>query len=130
VGAGIAAVGVLVFAVLTAYHTIGGGALTEPYGDLVIFFVPPMFVIVGVVVVLIGMYFQWDPVADAQAAVVRALPQVGPEPGRRKEGTFGRWNRSGNPLDSSYLRRATGLCLHGRGVILRRVLPLHDARVH
>ena len=26
------------FAVLTAYHTIGGGALTEPYGDLVIFF--------------------------------------------------------------------------------------------
>ena len=59
VGTGIAAVGVLVFAVLTAYHTIGGGALTEPYGDLVIFFVPPMFVIVGVVVVLIGMYFQW-----------------------------------------------------------------------
>ena len=59
VGTGIAAVGVLVFAVLTAYHTIGGGALVEPYGDLVIFFVPPMFVIVGVVVVLIGMYFEW-----------------------------------------------------------------------
>lgn len=58
-GTGIAAVGVLVFAVLTAYHTIGGGALVEPYGDLVIFFVPPMFVIVGVVVILIGMYFQW-----------------------------------------------------------------------
>jgi hypothetical protein len=50
---------VLVFAVLTAYHTIGGGALTEPYGDLVIFFVPPIFVIAGVVVVLIGMYVQW-----------------------------------------------------------------------
>lgn len=59
VGTGIGAVGVLVFAVLTAYHTIGGGALNEPYGDLVIFFVPPMFVIVGVAVVLIGMYFQW-----------------------------------------------------------------------
>jgi len=58
-GTGIAAVGVLVFAVLTAYHTVGGGALVEPYGDLVIFFVPPMFVIVGVVIVLIGMYFQW-----------------------------------------------------------------------
>ena len=58
-GTGIAAVGVLVFAVLTAYHTIGGGALTEPYGDLVIFFVPPVFVIVGITVVLIGMYFQW-----------------------------------------------------------------------
>ena len=49
----------LVFVVLTAYHTIGGGALTQPYGDLVIFFVPPMFVIVGVAVVLIGMYVQW-----------------------------------------------------------------------
>ena len=58
-GTGVAAVGVLVFAILTAYHTIGGGALAEPYGDLVIFFVPPMFVIVGVVIVLIGMYVQW-----------------------------------------------------------------------
>ena len=58
-GTGIAAVGVVVFVVLTAYHTIGGGALTEPYGDLVIFFVPPLFVIAGVVVVLIGMWVQW-----------------------------------------------------------------------
>jgi Ni/Fe-hydrogenase b-type cytochrome subunit len=58
-GTGIAAVGVLVFAVLTAYHTIGGGALTEPYGDLVIFFVPPLFVLAGVAVILIGMYVQW-----------------------------------------------------------------------
>ena len=58
-GTGFAAVGVLVFAILTAYHTIGGGALTEPYGDLVIFFVPPMFVIVGVIIILIGMYVQW-----------------------------------------------------------------------
>lgn len=58
-GTGIAAIGVLVFAVLTAYHTIGGGALTHPYGDLVIFFVPPMFVISGVTVILIGMYIQW-----------------------------------------------------------------------
>ncbi len=58
-GTGIAAVGVLVFAVLTAYHTVGGGALAQPYGDLVIFFVPPVFVIVGITVVLIGMYFQW-----------------------------------------------------------------------
>ncbi len=58
-GAGIAAVGVLVFAVLGAYHTIGGGALTEPYGDLVIFLVPPLFVIAGVAVVLIGMWVQW-----------------------------------------------------------------------
>ena len=59
IGTGIAAVGVVVFAVLTAFHTIGGGALAEPYGDLVIFFVPPMFVILGVAIVLIGMYFQW-----------------------------------------------------------------------
>ncbi len=58
-GTGIAAVGVFLFAVLTAYHTIGGGALVEPYGDLVIFFVPPVFVIVGIAVVLVGMYFQW-----------------------------------------------------------------------
>ena len=58
-GTGIAAVGLLVFAVLTAYHTIGGGALVQPYGDLVIFFVPPLFVIAGVAVVLIGMYVQW-----------------------------------------------------------------------
>src|SRR5208283_4104974 len=58
-GVGIAAVGVLVFAVLTAYHTIGGGALTQPYGDLVIFFVPPLFVILGFTVVLVGMYVQW-----------------------------------------------------------------------
>jgi Ni/Fe-hydrogenase b-type cytochrome subunit len=58
-GTGIAAVGVFVFVVMTAYHTIGGGALSEPYGDLVIFFVPPVFVIVGVSVVLGGMYVQW-----------------------------------------------------------------------
>jgi len=58
-GAGIAAVGVLVFAILTAYHTVGGGALEQPYGDLVIFFVPPLFVIAGVVVILFGMYVQW-----------------------------------------------------------------------
>ena len=58
-GTGIVAVGVLVFVVLTAYHTIGGGALNYPYGDLVIFFLPPMFVIAGVAVVLIGMYVQW-----------------------------------------------------------------------
>ena len=58
-GTGIAAVGVFVFAVLTAYHTVGGGALAQPYGDLVIFFVPPVFVFIGIVVVLIGMYLQW-----------------------------------------------------------------------
>ena len=58
-GTGVAAVGVFVFAVLTAYHTIGGGALAEPYGDLVIFFGPPILVIAGIAVVLIGMYVQW-----------------------------------------------------------------------
>jgi len=58
-GAGIAAVGVVVFVVLTAYHTIGGGSLTEPYGDLVIFFAPPVFVFAGIGVVLVGMYVQW-----------------------------------------------------------------------
>lgn len=58
-GTGIAAVGLLVFVVLMAYHTIGGGALAQPYGDLVIFIVPPMFVIAGVAVVLLGMYLQW-----------------------------------------------------------------------
>jgi len=45
--------------VLTAYHTIGGGSFTQPYGDLVIFFVPPIFVIAGVTVILGGMYAQW-----------------------------------------------------------------------
>lgn len=58
-GTAIAAVGLLVFVVLLAYHTIGGGALAQPYGDLVIFFVPPIFVIAGVVIVLAGMYIQW-----------------------------------------------------------------------
>jgi Ni/Fe-hydrogenase b-type cytochrome subunit len=58
-GTGIAAVGLFVFAVLTAYHTIGGGALAQPYGDLVIFFGPPLLVIAGVAVVLVGMYVQW-----------------------------------------------------------------------
>ena len=59
IGTGIAAIGLVVFVVLTLYHTIGGGALAEPYGDLVIFFGPPMLVIIGVVVILIGMYIQW-----------------------------------------------------------------------
>jgi Ni/Fe-hydrogenase b-type cytochrome subunit len=59
IGTGIAAIGVLVFAVLMAYHTIGGGAMAQPYGDLVIFLVPPVFVIFGVVVVLFGMYVEW-----------------------------------------------------------------------
>ena len=59
IGTGIAAIGLLVFVVLTAYHTVGGGSLAQPYGDLVIFFVPPVFVIAGVVVILIGMYVEW-----------------------------------------------------------------------
>lgn len=59
IGTGIAAVGVLVFVILTAYHTIGGGALTQPYGDLVIFLVPPIFVLTGVALILIGMWIQW-----------------------------------------------------------------------
>ena len=58
-GTGIVAVGVLVFAVLMAYHTIGGGALAQPYADLVIFFLPPMFVFAGTAVILAGMYYQW-----------------------------------------------------------------------
>lgn len=58
-GTGIAAVGLFIFVVLMAYHTIGGGALVQPYGDLVVFFVPPIFVIVGVIVILIGMYREW-----------------------------------------------------------------------
>ena len=58
-GAGVVAVGVLVFVVLMAYHTIGGGALAQPYGDLVIFFLPPMFIFAGTAVILAGMYFQW-----------------------------------------------------------------------
>jgi hypothetical protein len=58
-GTGIAAVGLLVFVVLTAYHTIGGGALVQPYGDLVIFFGPPVLVFAGLAIVLIGMYVQW-----------------------------------------------------------------------
>jgi Ni/Fe-hydrogenase b-type cytochrome subunit len=58
-GTGIAAVGLIVFVVLMAYHTIGGGAVVEPYGDLVIFFGPPLFVFAGVAVVLVGMYVQW-----------------------------------------------------------------------
>ncbi len=59
IGTGIAAVGLLVFAVLTAYHTVGGGAIAQPYGDLVIFFVPPIFIVVGVILVLVGMYLEW-----------------------------------------------------------------------
>lgn len=58
-GTGIIAIGVLVFAVLMAYHTIGGGALVQPYGDLVIFFLPPVFIFAGLAVVLAGMYFEW-----------------------------------------------------------------------
>lgn len=59
IGTSIIIVGVLVFAVLTAYHTIGGGALVEPYGDLVIFFLPPAFISLGIALVLIGMWIQW-----------------------------------------------------------------------
>ena len=58
-GTGIVAVGVLVFAVLMAYHTIGGGALVQPYGDLVIFFLPPVFIFAGTAVILAGMYLEW-----------------------------------------------------------------------
>ncbi len=58
-GTAVAAIGALVFVVLTAYHTIGGRALVEPYGDLVIFFVPPVFVFGGIALVLVGMYWQW-----------------------------------------------------------------------
>jgi Ni/Fe-hydrogenase b-type cytochrome subunit len=58
-GTGIAAIGAAVFVILTAYHTIGGGAIEQPYGDLVIFFVPPMFALAGIAVVLVGMWVQW-----------------------------------------------------------------------
>jgi Ni/Fe-hydrogenase b-type cytochrome subunit len=59
IGTGVIAVGVIVFIVLTAYHTIGGGSLVQPYGDLVIFFFPPMVIFSGIALILVGMWFQW-----------------------------------------------------------------------
>jgi hypothetical protein len=87
-GTGIAAVGLLVFAVLTAYHTIGGGALAQPYGDLVIFFRSAD--------VRDGRRRRGadrhvravDPVADAQAAILRALSPSGTSMWRGRERLF------------------------------------------
>ena len=58
-GTAIAAIGVVVFVVLTGYHTIGGRPLTQPYGDLAISFLPPVFVFGGIAAILVGMYLQW-----------------------------------------------------------------------
>jgi len=92
-GTGIAAVGLFVFVVLTAYHTIGGGALAEPYGDLVIFFGPPMLVIAGVFVVLIGMYVQWIRGGCTSRCPSRATPSgTSMWPGRER---LFWWSRSG-----------------------------------
>jgi hypothetical protein len=126
---GIAAVGLLVFAVLTAYHTIGGGALAQPYGDLVIFFGPPILVMAGVAVVLIGMYVQWIRWRMHKPLSFARYPQVGPQCGQGEKGSPGGRDRGRAPIRSSHLRRLSGLSLHGRRVVLRRRLPFHDAGV-
>ena len=72
-GTGIAAVGLFVFVVLTAYHTIGGGALVEPYGDLVIVFRPADIGDCRRCRRADRHVRSVDPVAEAQAAILRAL---------------------------------------------------------
>lgn len=58
-GAALAGAGLVVFFVLLLYHTVGGGAVRQPYGDLVVFLGVPIVIVVGVVLVLVGMYAQW-----------------------------------------------------------------------
>lgn len=59
VGSMVAATGFLVFLILLLYHFVGGGAMTLPYGDIVIFIGAPALVVAGVVLILLGMYVQW-----------------------------------------------------------------------
>ncbi len=77
-----------------------------------------------------GHVLSVDPVADAQAAVVRALSQVGPQSRRGKKGSAERGDRSGDHFGSGDLWKWPGLCLHGRRAVLRRRLPFDDAGVH
>jgi hypothetical protein len=114
--------------VLTAYHTIGGGALTEPYGDLVIFFVPPIFVIAGVVVVLIGMYVQWIRWRMHKPLAFARYPKWDLNLAAR-ERHFWPWRSEPQSSRSRDLWDWPGVSLHGRRVILRRHLPLHDSGV-
>lgn len=59
VGSVIAAIGLILFLVLFLYHVVGGGAEWNPYGDLVVFIGAPAVVVVGVVLILLGMYARW-----------------------------------------------------------------------
>ena len=121
--------GVLVFAVLTAYHTIGGGALAEPYGDLVIFFVPPMFVIAGVVIVLIGMYVQWIRWRMHKPLSFARYPKWDLNLAAERKALLAVAIGAAILSIPAIYGEQPGVSLHRRRVILRRVLPLHDPGV-
>jgi Ni/Fe-hydrogenase b-type cytochrome subunit len=59
VGALVAAIGLVLFLVLFLYHVVGGGAEWNPYGDLVVFTGAPAVVVVGIALILLGMYLRW-----------------------------------------------------------------------
>lgn len=59
VGSLIAGLGLVLFLVLFLYHVVGGGAEWNPYGDLVVFIGAPAVVVIGVVLIVLGMYVTW-----------------------------------------------------------------------
>jgi nitrate/TMAO reductase-like tetraheme cytochrome c subunit len=57
-GTAIAALAFIAFIFLLLFHTLGGG-LHAPYAGLVIFVVVPAFLILGLLLIPIGMFFEW-----------------------------------------------------------------------
>ena len=128
-GTGIVAVGVLVFVVLMAYHTIGGGALAQPYGDLVIFFLPPVFVFAGVVVILVGMYVQWIRWRMHKPLSFARYPKWDLNLASERKALLAVAIGAAILSRSGDLWKRPGLSLHGCRAVLRRRLPFHDPGV-
>ena len=111
-----------------AYHTIGGGALAQPYGDLVIFLVPPIFVIFGVAVALLGMYVEWIRWRMHKPRSFARYPRWDLNLASERKALLAVAVGSGDPVHACDLWHLSGISIHGRRVILRHPLPLHDVR--
>jgi len=111
-----------------AYHTIGGGALAQPYGDLVIFFGPPMLVMAGVAVVLLGMYLQWIRWRMHKPLSFARYPKWDLNLARERKALL--WSPSG-PRRCPYRpsTAAISLSLHRRHILLRGRVPFHDSGI-
>ena len=58
-GMAVAILAFICFVFLLIFQSLGGAALNAPYGGLVIFVVTPVFLILGLLLIPLGMVYEW-----------------------------------------------------------------------